>query len=144
MPALDTFHHAVKNALVKNGWTITHDPLHLPLGGRNTFVDLGAEQLIAADKGTRKIAVEIKTFMGRSEMADLEQAVGQYVIYGALLQALEPDRTLYVAIPEDVLNTFFQEAIVGLVRKVALSHLVSYDPVTEEIIRWLPEAEAQA
>lgn len=29
MPAFDRFHQAVKNALAKDGWTITHDPLHL-------------------------------------------------------------------------------------------------------------------
>lgn len=32
MAARDVFHEAVKNALVKDGWTITHDPLALPFG----------------------------------------------------------------------------------------------------------------
>jgi hypothetical protein len=26
MPAKDTYHNAVENALIKDGWTITHDP----------------------------------------------------------------------------------------------------------------------
>ncbi len=26
MPAKDTYHDAVRHALVKDGWTITHDP----------------------------------------------------------------------------------------------------------------------
>ena len=29
MPALDIYHDAMKNALVKDGWTISHDPFHL-------------------------------------------------------------------------------------------------------------------
>jgi len=27
MPALDLYHDTVKNALIKDGWTITDDPL---------------------------------------------------------------------------------------------------------------------
>ncbi|MDZ8262467.1 MAG: element excision factor XisH family protein [Nostoc sp. ChiQUE01b] len=41
-------------------------------------MDLAAEKLLIAEKGTQKIAVEIKTFSGESEIADLEQAIGQY------------------------------------------------------------------
>jgi hypothetical protein len=40
--------------------------------------DLGAEKLMAAEKEGRKIAVEVKSFTWRSEMNDLEKAVGQY------------------------------------------------------------------
>jgi hypothetical protein len=30
MPAKDKYHEAVKTALIKDGWTITDDPLHIP------------------------------------------------------------------------------------------------------------------
>lgn len=47
MPARDLYHDTVKNALVKDGWTITHDPLRLRLRrGKSLFVDLGAEVVI--------------------------------------------------------------------------------------------------
>jgi len=69
MPALDRHHHAVRNALVKDGWTITHDPLTLNIGRDRLHVDLGAERVIGAEKGVRKIAVEIKTFAGASSIA---------------------------------------------------------------------------
>lgn len=52
MPAQDIFHDSVKNALIKDGWTITDDPLYLDYGGIDMYVDLGAEKLIAAEKGT--------------------------------------------------------------------------------------------
>jgi len=65
MPVRDIYHNAVKNGLVKDGWTITHDPLKVELGGARLYIDLGAEQVIGAEKGTRKIAVEIKTFGAR-------------------------------------------------------------------------------
>lgn len=67
MPALDSLHGVVKNALVKDGWTVTHDPLTLRLDGLKLFVDLGAERVLAAEKGARRIVVEIKTFPGRDE-----------------------------------------------------------------------------
>ena len=48
MPARDLWHDAVKNALIKDAWTITHDPLHLRRDGKNMCVDLGAKELSAA------------------------------------------------------------------------------------------------
>ena len=49
--ALDFFHKHVRNILVKEGWIITNDPLTLQLEGRKVYVDLGAERIIAAEKG---------------------------------------------------------------------------------------------
>jgi len=63
MPAKDLYHDTVKTALLKDGWTITDDPLSLEIGGRDLFVDLGAEKLLIADRGSQKIAVEVKSFI---------------------------------------------------------------------------------
>ena len=60
MPQRDLHHQAVRNALVKEGWTITHDPLTVPFGLRKVYLDLGAERLFAADRGSERIAVEVK------------------------------------------------------------------------------------
>jgi hypothetical protein len=40
MPAKDSIHDAVKTALIKDGWTITDDPLTLDYRGVQVFVDL--------------------------------------------------------------------------------------------------------
>jgi hypothetical protein len=86
MPAKDIYHNTVKNALIKDGWQITHDPLRIRLArGKNLFVDLGAERLLAAERGTEKIAIEIKSFTRPSDMKDLEEAVGQFVLYAHLM-----------------------------------------------------------
>jgi len=63
MSAKDVFHNAVKNALQKEGWLITDDPLFIRFGGINIYIDLGAEKVIAAEKDGQKIAVEIKSFL---------------------------------------------------------------------------------
>ena len=81
MPTRDIYHDAVRNALLKDGWQITHDPLVLKWGWKDLFIDLGAERLLAAEKDQQKIAVEIKSFTGPSDMADLERALGQYIVY---------------------------------------------------------------
>lgn len=99
MPAKDLYHDIVKEALVKDGWTITDDPLILPAGFTNVFIDLGAERFIGAEKGSEKIAVEIKNFLGRSGLNDLENALGQFFVYLKVLEEKEPDRLLLLAIP---------------------------------------------
>ncbi len=65
MPARDLFHGKVRVALEKDGWTITADPYTLVWGKDSLFVDLAAERFIAAEKENEKIAVEIKSFIGR-------------------------------------------------------------------------------
>jgi hypothetical protein len=54
VPQRDIYHDAVKSALVKEGWTITHDPFTLPFGSHNLYVDLGARTMI--------LAVPLETF----------------------------------------------------------------------------------
>jgi len=63
MPARDFYHDIVRNALVKDGWTITHDPYPLKLGRKDSLIDWGAEKIIAAERGNDKTAVEIKSFV---------------------------------------------------------------------------------
>ncbi len=62
MSAKDRFHEAVKIALIKDGWIITHDPLFLDFDNARLQIDLAGEQVIAAARGVEKIAVEVKSF----------------------------------------------------------------------------------
>lgn len=73
MPARDVYHHVVVRALVADGWVITHDPLSLSYGGRDLYVDLGAEDVtVGAARHGCQIAVEIKSFLSTSVLADLD------------------------------------------------------------------------
>ena len=111
MPARATFRTAVRHALVKDGWTITHDPYTLSFGQKDVFVDLGAERPIAAEKSGQRIAVEVKTFLGPSDVRDFEVALGQYVFYRSLIARLEPDRQLYLAVSNAVFDGILSEPI---------------------------------
>jgi len=87
MPARDIYHDAVIKALTADGWTITNDPLYLAYGGKELYVDIGAERVtIAAQRDNEKIAVEIKNFLSLSPVSDLQEAVGQYEIYRTVLK----------------------------------------------------------
>jgi XisH protein len=138
MPARDIYHDTVKAALVKDGWVITHDPMMLSWGKADVYVDLGAEQMIAAEKAERKIAVEIKSFVGASPIEDLRNALGQYVLYHDILLRIEPDRTLYLAVQRAVYEDLFEDPIGQLLLGNNRLRLVVFDPHTEEIQRWLP------
>ena len=140
MPALDFYHDAVKNALTKDGWTITHDPLTLRWGRKDLFVDLGAQKLLAAKKGDRRIAVEIKSFLGRSEVTDLEKALGQYILYRDIMRELESekDRELYLAVHRAVYVDVFQEPFGKLLIDNGHLRVIVFDEQKEEILRWIP------
>jgi XisH protein len=55
--AKDLFHQVVKDALVKDGWNITHDPFPVDYWDVQIQIDLGAERLLAATKDQTIIAV---------------------------------------------------------------------------------------
>jgi hypothetical protein len=138
MPAKDIYHDSVKNALIKDGWTITHDPLKLEWGGKDMYVDLGAERLLAAEKSGQQIAVEIKSFVAASDLDELEKALGQYVLYHDVLTELQPQRVLYLAVPQRILLEIFQEPLGELLLKNNRARLLVFDPHTEVIVQWIP------
>jgi hypothetical protein len=103
MSAKDRCHDAVKIALLKEQWTITDDPLRLKFEDEDEIrIDLGAEHLLAAERGTQKIAIEIKSFLSESALFDYHAALGQFLNYRLVLEALEPERVLYLAVPPEV------------------------------------------
>lgn len=67
MPAKDVFHNVVRLALERDGWVITSEQFYIKTGGAEMYIDLTAEQLIAARKNSQQIAVEIKSFLCRSD-----------------------------------------------------------------------------
>lgn len=91
----------------KDGWTITHDPFPLQIGKKRLSADLGAERLISAEKELQKIVVEVKSFVGQSDVKDLQQALGQYVLYSQILNEMEVKRVLYLAVSQPTFNSVF-------------------------------------
>lgn len=136
--AKDKFHDLVRQALENEGWIITDDPYQVPMGGRKAYIDLGAERwLIGAQRDNVKIAVEIKTFSGVSDLQDLDQATGQFLRYRLALDKQEPDRKLYLAIPAIFFDRFFQETFFLELLEVTGISVLIYDEFNPIIKKWI-------
>lgn len=137
MPAKDTYHDAVKNALIKDGWKITADPYFLQYEDADLFADLLAEKLLLAEQKERKIVIEIKSFISPSLMKDFQNALGQYILYRDLLQFGNKDYQLYLAIINTVFDTFFQRKSIQAVVKRNQIKFIVFDDEREEIVSWI-------
>ncbi len=137
MPAKDIYHDAVKQALIRDGWLIVAENYVLEYGGDKLYPDIAAEKLIAAESQGRKIIVEVKSFLGRSFINDLEGAVGQYIIYRNILQAQESDYELYLAVADRVYKNGFQKKLSKLIVETNRVKLLVFDPESEVIERWI-------
>jgi hypothetical protein len=77
-------------------------------GDRDLYVDLAAEEAaLGAEKSGRKIAIEIKSFIGPSPLRELELALGQFGLYRGVLAMVDPERRLYRAVPDDIYVSLF-------------------------------------
>ena len=137
MPAKDKVHDIVRNALINDGWTITHDPFSMKLGSADLFVDLGAEKIIAAEKGNVKIAVEVKSFLGKSIISETQDAIGQFVMYQVVMSEFEANRTLYLAIEEEIFENEFSDALKTLLTEKLRIKLLIFRASEEGIVKWL-------
>jgi len=148
MPQRDAIHDAVRQALVKDGWMITDDPYVISYGERFLFIDLGASEIpnqngmesrfIGVQRGNSQIAVEVKEFRRASAIADLEQAIGQYVLYRLLLNQVDPDRNLYLAVDEATFAEIFSEPVGELVISDLPLSLLIVDVELAEVKQWIP------
>ena len=138
MSARDKFHDAVKHALEKEGWQITHDPLRIKFGEEDKIqIDLGAEKVLGAEKEGQKIAVEIKSFLSDSAVFDFHLALGQFLNYRLVLEATEPERILFLAVPNYTYESFFYRDLPQAAIKKYQINLIIYDPINEVNLQWI-------
>ena len=138
MPAKDVFHEPFAHALIKDGWTITDDPLTIPFESTDLFVDIGAERLIGAERAGERIAVEIKSFLKPSPVQDLKEAIGQYILYSDIMaeSPANSGRILYLAVREETYRvTFGKEQTQRLLRNRNIK-MVIFNPREEVIVEW--------
>ena len=113
MSRRDIYHQLVKEALIAEGWQITHDPYIFETDPQ-LATDLGAERVIGATRNNEKIAVEIKSFLAESQVSDLEKALGQYGLYRRLLQIQEPIVFCIWLYQHSLSKTFFKSRLGNL------------------------------
>lgn len=137
MAAKDIIHDGVRKALEKDHWLITDDPYTLEYEDVIVFVDVAAERVLAAERNGERIAVEIKSFVGRSPIQDVEQALGQYLLYLSFLEEIEPERTLYLAMSDVVYENIFERRAIQFLMQRNQVPLIVVDLEREEIVRWI-------
>ena len=136
MPAKDTYHDAVKNALIKDGWTITFDPYPIKYEEVKLVADLAGEKTISATRKGQKIVVEIKSFLSRSPMREFETALGQYLIYQTFLSITHPEYKVYLAVGNKIYEKFFTQIAIQLILDKYQVSLLIVDINQEEILQW--------
>lgn len=104
---------------------------------RDVFVDLAAEKILIAEKQGYKIAVEIKSFVGTSDVDDLKNALGQYILYNKILKRQLSDKTLYLAIRNITFQELFTEEIGQMLIEDRTLKLIVFDPDSEVITQWI-------
>lgn len=134
--AKDLLHGIVKEILILDGWTITHDPYQMKDYDPAWEVDFGAERVIAAVRDKEKIAVEVKSFAETSFAHEFHGILGQYLDYRSGLKRLEPERQLYLAVPVEIWETEFQRVgIINAMNDYEVRAFI-YDPITKSILQW--------
>lgn len=133
MSRKDIFHDTVVNALKKDGWIIEVEQVMLVIENRQLWVDLRVSNAI----NQRAVLVEVKSFISDSQVEDLANAVGKYVMYRAIIEDSELDMELYLAIPNSAYVGIFGERIGQLLFQKLKLKLVVFDINSESILRWL-------
>lgn len=139
MPAEDKIHSAVRNALIKDGWTITQEPFTIEYESDRFYADICAFREEDADATRRVIVVEVKSFAGASPMREFELALGQYEIYRDLLEMNALDYALYLAIDSDAYRKLSLRPTFRLICTRHCVALLIVEAQTEEIVQWINE-----
>jgi hypothetical protein len=138
MSARNIHHHIVREALIADGWTITADPLRLQFGGRDVLIDLAAEDAaFSAEKAGQRIAVEVQSFRGPSDVRNLEEALGQFMLYRFVLSVREPDRKLLMAVESEVYNDFLSQEFGRTILSAYTVPLIVFDVSSRRVTRWI-------
>lgn len=94
--------------------------------------------ILAAEREGEKIAVEVKSFLGKSIISDFHEAIGQYLDYQSALEDFEPQRIVYLAIPSRVFEQdVFQGRFIQKRLKEECVNLIVFDPSLNEIMQWI-------
>lgn len=109
----------------------------LQLGGTNFEIDLGPQQLLAAERDQEKIAVEIKTFLSHSPLTDYHGALGQFLNYRLALEISDPTHILYLAMALVVDEAFFKQEFAQISLETYQMKQIIYDPIEEVIVQWI-------
>ena len=136
MPALDQCHEQVVRALQKDGWQVNDTPLRLSTAQRTVYIDIEASRNLNGNF-QQIVLAEIKCFRDRdSTTRELYTAIGQYIIYRAMLAEVSMSVSLYLAIPDAIHETVFDSTVRRAIGDNEIK-LVIVNLETETVTQWI-------
>ena len=135
MPAQDTCQPEVIRALQKDGWTVAEKGPTISVGRRRAFIDLQAARKV---NGSREqiILLEVKCFPDKESTTEaLYTAIGQYLIYRAMLIELGQILPLFLIVPEDMMSQVFDLAAQRVVQESRINMAI-VNLELEEVVEW--------
>lgn len=135
--AQDLIHDAVKNALEKADWQIIADPFRLDFKNFTLRADIAAKHLSHDGEDEVRIIVEVKSFVGNSFVRELQQAIGQYLMYQDAIRLNELDYSLYLGISADAFISYFAQSGTQFAVQQYHLKLLVVDIAQEEILQWI-------
>lgn len=138
MSRKDFYHEHVVAALQTLGWRIVHENFELPFFDSRVKIDILAE-LVETDGTKTLVVVEVKSFRERKTyVSELQKSLGQYLLYRDVLRSNGLPYQLLLAVPESVFLTLFQDKVVKPLFARQQVELITFNPVSQEIVRWNP------
>ena len=135
--ARDLIHFAIRNALEKDGWKITDDPLSILSDETRFYIDLAANKFVTAEKSDEKIAIEIKSFNYLSILEPFYCALGKYVVYQKALKEANSTRKLFLGIANKTYFRLRQIPIFLRILEESEVNLIIVNTKSEKIIKWI-------
>lgn len=113
-------------------------PLGLKVDDRDLYIDLAAERpVIGAVRGNELIAVEVQSFMNPSDVRNLQEALGQYILYRVILARQQPDRALFLGVSKKVYDGILSERLGQIVLTDLNVRVLVFDPESRRVVRWI-------
>ena len=136
MPALDKCHPIMVRALQNDHWWPESKSPRLSVEDRTVIIDIRARR---DDNGTNQqiLMVEVKCFPDEDTITtETYTALGQYIVYRGMLEALGDTTPLYLAVPESICQTVFDIVIMKIVRDYQIKIIV-VSLEQEKIVQWI-------
>jgi hypothetical protein len=134
--AFDVCHEQIVRALEKAGWRLESTPFKLAFEARTVYVDV---QMSRGVDGSREqiVLVEVKCFPDEhSTTRDLYTAIGQYLVYRAMLMELGMPYVLYLAVPDNSFEVVFDAIVMRVIEETQIK-IVVVNVNTEQVVRWI-------
>ena len=79
----------------------------------------------------------MKSFIGPSTINEFHRAVGQFNDYSVALEIQDPERVLFLAIPNDIWVRFFQKQVIQKSLERIKAKILVYNPNSNIVVEWI-------